>query len=204
MTEQANLKVYELAKELGIDSISLLDKLKSLNIKVKNHMSDLGPEEVTQARTALRPAAPTKKAPAARKTVSRAKKATDGEAAPAAKTTKSKTKAAEPVEAAPAPKVASPVIRRRVKSDGETETVSPASLHRQVQPTEAEQFASEEIAQADPSMESEEVDAQAAQSQQLEPEAPSQAASSEPVQPAATAAGTPPAGVTAGPTVRTM
>jgi translation initiation factor IF-2 len=197
MTEQANLKVYELAKELGIDSISLLDKLKSLNIKVKNHMSDLGPEEVTQARTALRPAAPTKKTPAARKTVSRAKKTTDGEAAPAAKTTKSKAKAAEPVEAAPAAKAASPVIRRRVKSDGETETVSPASLHRPVQ-AEAEQVATEEAEQADQSMESEELAAQATQAQQLEPEAPAQATPgqgiSEPVQPAASAAGTPAAG----------
>ena len=54
MSEQEMVKVYELAKELGIDSISLLDKLKSLNIKVKNHMSELRSEEVQIARSSLR------------------------------------------------------------------------------------------------------------------------------------------------------
>src|SRR6476620_9758908 len=54
MSEQEMVKVYELAKELGIDSISLLDKLKSLNIKVKNHMSELRNDEVQIARTSLR------------------------------------------------------------------------------------------------------------------------------------------------------
>ncbi|MGZ3699382.1 MAG: translation initiation factor IF-2 N-terminal domain-containing protein, partial [Bdellovibrionota bacterium] len=51
--ETEMLKVYELAKELGIDSISLLDKLKGLNINVKNHMSELKPEEAQAARSAL-------------------------------------------------------------------------------------------------------------------------------------------------------
>ena len=67
MSEMETLKVYELAKELGIDSISLLDKLKSLNINVKNHMSELGGEEVRTARTALRKPAEGEKSPAARK-----------------------------------------------------------------------------------------------------------------------------------------
>ncbi|MBI3535793.1 MAG: translation initiation factor IF-2 N-terminal domain-containing protein, partial [Deltaproteobacteria bacterium] len=44
--EQNFKKVYELAKDLGLDSISLLDKLGSLNIKVKSHMSDLTEEQV--------------------------------------------------------------------------------------------------------------------------------------------------------------
>ena len=41
MTEQETVKVYELAKELGIAPLELVDKLKGLNIQVKNHMSDL-------------------------------------------------------------------------------------------------------------------------------------------------------------------
>lgn len=55
MTEQmgSSMKVYELAKELGVDSISLLDRLANLNIKVKNHMSDLGEEELKIARSSL-------------------------------------------------------------------------------------------------------------------------------------------------------
>src|SRR4051812_44665340 len=118
MTEQSTLKVYELAKELGIDSISLLDKLKSLNIKVKNHMSDLGPDEANQVRTALKPAAPAKKSATARKTVSRAKKVTEGVTEAPAKATKTKAKTAveAPVEEpASERKAASPIIRRRVK-----------------------------------------------------------------------------------------
>lgn len=48
-----NVKVYELAKELAMDSITLLDKLKDLDIDVKNHMSSLGSEEVRIVKEAL-------------------------------------------------------------------------------------------------------------------------------------------------------
>jgi translation initiation factor IF-2 len=44
------VKVYELAKELGMDSITLLEKLKQLDIDVKSHMSSLGTEEVKTVR----------------------------------------------------------------------------------------------------------------------------------------------------------
>jgi len=47
------MKVFELAKELGTDSISLLDKLKSVGIQVKNHMSSLSTEQVEKARNEL-------------------------------------------------------------------------------------------------------------------------------------------------------
>ena len=53
MTEKEPTKVYELAKELGIDSISLVDKLKTLEINVKNHMSELTDTDVERARTVL-------------------------------------------------------------------------------------------------------------------------------------------------------
>ena len=117
MMQQEMVKVYELAKELGIDSISLLDRLKDLNIKVKNHMSELSDSEAQAARSALKPAAApkaAKKAPAARVK----KKA--AEAAPAAAPVEEKPAGAS---LAPASKSA-PVIRRRTKSDGVTETVT--------------------------------------------------------------------------------
>src|SRR5947209_5665332 len=115
MSEHETVKVYELAKELGIDSISLLDKLKSLNINVKNHMSELRDEEATLARSSLNTSKGTKKTAAPKKTVSRARKKTaDTAAAPAA-----------PAAEAPAAKAASPIIRRRTKADGAvTETVT--------------------------------------------------------------------------------
>ena len=54
MTDREPLKVYELAKELGIDSISLVDKLKTLEINVKNHMSELTDADVERARSVLK------------------------------------------------------------------------------------------------------------------------------------------------------
>ena len=132
------MKVYELAKELGVDSISLLDKLSGLNIKVKHHMSELGSEEIRIARSSLgkKETAPAKKAAA--KTVTKkaatktaASATTTTAAAPKTTTTRKKAAAAaepkaevaEPVEAKKDTS-ASTVIRRRTKSDGETETTS--------------------------------------------------------------------------------
>ncbi len=52
--QQESLKVYELAKELGLDSFSLLDKLKQFNIEVKSHMSSLAAEQAQAIRDALK------------------------------------------------------------------------------------------------------------------------------------------------------
>lgn len=53
MAEQDPIKVYELAKELGLDSISLLDQLNRLNIRVKSHMSELDTDQLRVARSTL-------------------------------------------------------------------------------------------------------------------------------------------------------
>ncbi len=50
MSEQEPMKVYELAKELGLDSLSLLDKLKKIDISVKSHMSSLDSTQIQKAR----------------------------------------------------------------------------------------------------------------------------------------------------------
>ena len=52
-TQREPVKVYELAKELGMDSLSLLDKLGGLGIKVKNHMSELSDSDVEAAKAGL-------------------------------------------------------------------------------------------------------------------------------------------------------
>jgi translation initiation factor IF-2 len=141
MSEQETLKVYELAKELGLPPLELVDKLNGLNIKVKSHMSDLAASDAMRARSELGE----KKASAAKKTATKTRKKSDTAAspepakasvkAPAAKVAATKTTvtkaaavakpaaAAEP--AAPASSAAaSPIIRRRVKADGVTETLS--------------------------------------------------------------------------------
>jgi translation initiation factor IF-2 len=59
-------KVYELATELGIGAIELVEKLKSIGMNVRNHMVALSDEEVAKAvaafDTAKQAAAPVKKA----------------------------------------------------------------------------------------------------------------------------------------------
>ena len=47
------VKVFELAKELGLPPLELVDKLNNLNIKVKSHMSDLGADDAVRARSEL-------------------------------------------------------------------------------------------------------------------------------------------------------
>jgi translation initiation factor IF-2 len=81
MTDREPIKVYELAKELGIDSISLVDKLKTLEINVKNHMSELSDSDVERARSVLKTGSVSGKAAGA----SKAKAAASATAATGAK-----------------------------------------------------------------------------------------------------------------------
>lgn len=166
MSEQEQVKVYELAKELGVDSISLLDKLKGLNIKVKNHMSELSNEEVVTARSALRKPADAPKV--AKKPVARTRKKTAEVPAP---------QAAAP--AAAATSAASPIIRRRVKADGATETVTSGKSQ-----TEASQEELAAIAQAEEqavqATAQSEADVQVMESPEAEPEVTSESVQTAP------------------------
>jgi translation initiation factor IF-2 len=59
-------KVYELANEIGVGAIDLVEKLKAMGFNVRNHMASLTDEEVTKAKAAYeapqKTAAPVKKA----------------------------------------------------------------------------------------------------------------------------------------------
>src|SRR4051794_4486855 len=46
----SRIKVYELAKEIGVDSQNLVDVIQRLGIDIKNTMSILGTEEVRTVR----------------------------------------------------------------------------------------------------------------------------------------------------------
>lgn len=137
--QQDSMKVYELAKELGLDSFALLDKLKSINIEVKSHMSSLAADQAQAIRDALKkekkPAGATtvKKRASASSATAKADAPAGATAAPAAK--KVAKKAAAPAsDAAPAVKAAKAeaaggtrkVIKRRTGSEGEGETPAPA------------------------------------------------------------------------------
>ncbi|MGE4234321.1 MAG: translation initiation factor IF-2 [Bacteriovoracia bacterium] len=111
MTSEST-KVYELAKELGMDSFSLLDKLKELNISVKNHMSELKDTDVSTVREHFSKKADDKPA-TTKKTVTRRSAATKTVAPAATTKTRGTTKKSEK-KVAP-----TTVIRRRSKSQQE-------------------------------------------------------------------------------------
>lgn len=106
------MRVYEIAKEVGIPNKDLIAKIRALGLEVNNHMSSLDADDVARIKRSLEKekhqvAAPaeTKKLTSTGAVVRRRsadKPSDDGHAAPAP---------AKPVEAAPpAP---APVIRRR-------------------------------------------------------------------------------------------
>ncbi len=152
MSEQEMVKVYELAKELGIDSISLLDKLKNLNIKVKNHMSELRTEEVQIARSSLRKSGDSDKSIKKPPTKTR-KKATETPTAPSQ--SMSDLSSAEK-------RSASPIIRRRVKAEDGTElshpTVSTVIRHSQEVPATHETYTEQKAPVETSEMEAQEVE----------------------------------------------
>ena len=115
-------KVYELANEIGVGALDLVEKLKTMGFNVRNHMASLTDEEVTKAVAAY--AVPEKKAPPAKKAVVR--KVIKREAAPvveeapvAAKETeveKADTAAPTPAEVAPEPTPTAPVAAASTES----------------------------------------------------------------------------------------
>jgi translation initiation factor IF-2 len=62
-------KVYELANEIGVGAIDLVEKLKSMGFNVRNHMASLTDEEVAKAKAAYE--APDRKASLVKKAVVR-------------------------------------------------------------------------------------------------------------------------------------
>jgi translation initiation factor IF-2 len=59
-------KVYELANEIGVGALDLVEKLKSMGFNIRNHMASLTDEEVKKAKSAYetpeKKSSPTKKA----------------------------------------------------------------------------------------------------------------------------------------------
>lgn len=114
-----NMKVFELAKELNIKALDLIDKIRPLDLKLKNHMADLTAAQVEQIKTFLNPPAAVE---APKKVIAR----------------KKATPAATPVEASPLA-TASKVVRRRVVE----EVAAPAVEQPAVESSESVEAAAE-------------------------------------------------------------
>jgi len=103
-------KVYELANEIGVGAIDLVEKLKTMGLNVRNHMATLTDEEVQKAKLAFE--APQKQVSSAKKPVVR--KVIKKEAPVVA--------VAAPVEEAPV--VVAPEVEVAISEEPETSTVS--------------------------------------------------------------------------------
>lgn len=123
-SETSTVKVYELAKELGVDSISLLDKLKSLEIHVKSHMSELSSTDLERARASFQAPVTTTKEKSKAKPKTTATKTAVAKTAAAPKARKKAEPAATTTESfdASGEKKRSPILRRRTMADGVQET----------------------------------------------------------------------------------
>src|SRR5215470_2299544 len=47
------VRVYEVAKDVGLSNKELVDKIRALGIEVKNHMSTLEPDAISRVKRAL-------------------------------------------------------------------------------------------------------------------------------------------------------
>jgi translation initiation factor IF-2 len=75
-------KVYELANEIGVGALDLVEKLKTMGFNVRNHMASLSDDEVTKAKAAYE--TPAKNSSPVKKAVVRKVIKKEASAAPAA------------------------------------------------------------------------------------------------------------------------
>lgn len=128
-------KVYELANEIGVGAIDLVEKLKTMGFNVRNHMASLTDEEVAKAKAAyeapsksaspakkgavVRKAAPKKEAPVAEEKVESPAAEEPAQVAPAAPATTPAAVAATPEADDSKPKVVT--VKRKTKAQKEEE-----------------------------------------------------------------------------------
>jgi translation initiation factor IF-2 len=126
-------KVYELATEIGVGALDLVEKLKSMGFNVRNHMASLSDDEVIKAKAAYE--APTKSSAPVKKAVVRkvVKKEVAEEATPIAEAAPEVTPVtavvqaptvaatAAPAEAATDDKPKIVTVKRKTKAQKEEE-----------------------------------------------------------------------------------
>ncbi|MEZ4402711.1 MAG: translation initiation factor IF-2 [Kofleriaceae bacterium] len=120
------MRVYEIAKEVGIPNKELLAKIRSLGLEVNNHMSSLNADDVARIKKSLErdrtsggAPAETQKVVAAGTVIRRRSSRSDDDVpapAPAPAPVVRRRAVEEPVEVAPAP-APEPVVRRRVAEE---------------------------------------------------------------------------------------
>ncbi len=113
----SNIRVYELAKELGVDSKEVLSRLDGLGAPAKNHMSAVEPKAAAAVRKALapKPAAKPKKTPTPKEAAAPPRRATKKEKKSAVKVAPPAPPQAKPSPPPPSPAKAAPAPPPRPK-----------------------------------------------------------------------------------------
>jgi len=124
------MRVYEIAKEVGIPNKDLIAKIRALGLEVNNHMSSLDADDVARIKRSLEKEKQTVAAPQQTKvlstgTVLRRRSSGDKSAA--------EERSVERAPVAPPPAAPAPVIRRRVVA--EEAPPAPAPVREEAKPT---------------------------------------------------------------------
>lgn len=142
-------RVFEYAKEIGLETLQLMNKLRDWNIPVKNHMAELDDATITLIRSKFEEETKTKSAEGSKKKVAKKKAAPaspkkEAAATPTKKTT-TRTAPSGAAKKTTSKKAASTVIRRKASemaesreaAQEEVETPAPMPHEIQVPPAEA-------------------------------------------------------------------
>ena len=105
----ANPKVFEFAKEVGMETLALMAKIREWQLPIKSHMAELSPELVEQIRDRLNPS----------RSEDSGKKLTVKKKAPAKKTAVVETSSPGNAAVAATSGVVPKVVRRKASSDAE-------------------------------------------------------------------------------------
>ncbi len=120
------MRVYEIAKEVGIPNKDLITKIRALGLEVNNHMSSLDADDVARIKRSLEKEKQTVAAPQQTKVLSTGtvlRRRSSGDKAAASEERSTERAPVAPV--APPPSAPAPVIRRRVVAEEPAAPVPP-------------------------------------------------------------------------------
>src|SRR4051812_15408597 len=123
------MRVYEIAKEVGIPNKDLITKIRALGLEVNNHMSSLDADDVARIKRSLEKEKAGVAAPQQTKVLSTGtvlRRRSSGDKA-AGEGTDERSHERAPVAAAPPPSAPAPVIRRRVAAEEPAAPATPSA-----------------------------------------------------------------------------
>lgn len=130
-------RVFEYAKEIGLETLQLMNKLRDWNIPVKNHMAELDEATITLIRSKFEEETKTKSAEGSKKKVAKKKVAAAApkkEAASPGKKTTTRAAAGGAAKKTTSKKAASTVIRRKASEMAESREAAQEEVEEQPAP----------------------------------------------------------------------